>query len=266
MKKYLLLALSVCFCFLFISWGYVGHKTIGTIAENHLTPNAKTAVKSLLGDQSIADVASWADNVRNQPEYQYTGPWHYLEFTLGMNYEDFSKHVEGMDANNVYGAILKFEAELKSDTTSHAERIVALKFLIHFISDCHQPMHLSKAEDKGGNTVIVQFDGQDTNLHSLWDSKLIDHQGFTFDKMAKEYDTATPEQIKQWQSGSQMKWIFESYQIAGKIYAEVEKNNNKLDEAYYKANIPVVQERIEMAGIRLAGVLNSIFSSPIYNK
>jgi len=259
MKKYLLLSLSGCVCLVLISWGFVGHKTITTIAENHLTPRAKSAIKDLLGDQSIVDVASWADNVRSQPEYQYTGPWHYLEFTLGMNYDDFSKKVLSLDSNNVYAAIIRCEGELKSDTTSRLQRIIALKFLVHFIADCHQPMHLSKAEDKGGNLALVQFDGQDTNLHSVWDSRLIDHQGLTFDQMAKDYDTATPGQIKQWQSDSVMQWVFESYQVAGKIYADTEKKNNKLDEDYYKENIPIVQQRIEMAGIRMAGVLNEIF-------
>ena len=259
MKKYLLLGLSGCLCLVFISWGFVGHKTITTIAENHLTSKAKSAIKDLLGDQSIVDVASWADNVRSQPEYQYTGPWHYMEFTLGMNYDDFSKKVLSLDSNNVYAAIIKCEHDLKSDTTSRRYRITALKFLVHFIADCHQPMHLSKAEDKGGNLALVQFDGQDTNLHSLWDSRLIDHQALTFDQMAKQYDTATPEQIKQWQSDSVMQWVFESYQIASKIYADTEKKNNKLDEEYYKENIPIVQQRIEMAGIRMAGVLNELF-------
>ena len=259
MKKYLLSGAAGCLCLVFMSWGFVGHKTIATIAQNHLTEKAKSAVKDLLGDQSMADVASWADQVRSQPEFQYTGPWHYLEFTLGMNYQDFSKHVLALDSNNVYGAIIKFEGQLRSDTTSRPQRVIALKYLIHFISDCHQPMHLSKAEDKGGNLVTVSFAGQDTNLHGLWDSGLINHQGLTFDQMAKDYDTATPEQIRQWQGDNELQWVFESYQISSKIYADVEAKHNNIDEDYYKANIPVVQQRVEMAGIRLAGVLNSIF-------
>jgi hypothetical protein len=261
MKKNVLTGILAIATLALISWGAVGHKTIATIAENHLTPNAKGAVQALLGSESLADVASWADQVRSTPEYKYTSPWHYLEFTLGMNYEDFSKQVQSMDANNVYGAILKCEADIKSEQTTRQQKIEALKFLVHFVGDCHQPMHLSKSADKGGNMVQVQFDGKGMNLHSLWDSGLISKEGKNFDQMAKDYDTATPAEIRQWQAESPMQWIFESYQISSKIYADVERNNNKLDDAYYKANIPVVQQRIEMAGIRLAGVLNTLFAS-----
>jgi hypothetical protein len=105
----------------------------------------------------------------------------------------------------------------------------------------------------------LQFNGKGTNLHALWDSGLITTEGKTFDQMAKDYDTATPAQIKKWQSDSEMQWIFESYQISSKIYADMEANGHKPGDDYYLANIPVVQQRIEMAGIRLAGELNSIF-------
>jgi hypothetical protein len=98
------------------------------------------------------------------------------------------------------------------------------------------------------------------NLHSLWDSGLISKEGKTFDQMAKDYDNATPQQIAQWQKDAPMQWLWESYQFSTKICGDVEKNNN-LDDAYYQANIPVVQQRIEMAGIRLAGELNKIFAA-----
>jgi hypothetical protein len=124
-------------------------------------------------------------------------------------------------------------------------------------------MHVSRAEDKGGNTIQVQFDGRGTNLHSVWDSKLIDHSGLTYVQMAKQYDTATPEQIKQWQSDEIMKWLYESYEISSRLYKEVE-SNNKLDDAYYDAHMPIVKQRIEMAGIRLATVLNRCLKDGLY--
>lgn len=96
-------------------------------------------------------------------------------------------------------------------------------------------------------------------MHGLWDSGLINKEGKTYDEMAKDYDTVTSMQIKKWQSDAPMQWIFESYEAAGKIYADFDQSGNKLGDEYYKENIPVVHQRIEMAGIRLAGVLNSIF-------
>jgi len=178
---------------------------------------------------------------------------------LGYSFEQFSGEVKQQGADNVYGAIRHCEEQLKSNNTTNEEKTIALKFLVHFIGDSHQPMHVSRAEDKGGNSIQVQFNGKGSNLHSLWDSGLISREGKTFDQMAKDYDNATQQQIAQWQKDAPMQWLWESYQFSTKIYGDIEKSN-KLDDAYYQANIPVVQQRIEMAGIRLAGELNKIFA------
>jgi S1/P1 Nuclease len=252
MKKKLNAIFAVALAFILSSWGGAGHKTVATIAENHLTSEAKSSIKNLLGDQSIADIASWADEVRNQPEYKQTGPWHYVDLPLGYSYEQFATEVKKQGADNVYGAMLHCEEQLKSNLTPNEQKAIALKFLVHFVGDSHQPMHVSRAEDKGGNSIQVQFNGKGSNLHSLWDSGLINREGKTFDQMAKDYDTATPAEIQKWQS--------DSYQASTKIYSDVEKNNT-LDDEYYKANIPVIQQRIEMGGIRLAGELNKIFAA-----
>jgi len=121
-------------------------------------------------------------------------------------------------------------------------------------------MHISRKEDKGGNTIQVQFDGKGTNLHALWDSKLIDHEGLSEADIAKTYDTATPAQIKQWQSDSPMEWIWESYQISSELYAQV-KPGEDINDAYYQKYIPVIRKRIDQAGIRLAGELNKLFNN-----
>jgi len=257
MKKTLLSVLVIGALFL-ISWGGTGHKTVAKIAENHLTNNAKIAVKALLGDQSMADVASWADQLRNDPNYSNTGSWHYINAPAGLSYEDFSKTVKAQGPNNVYGALLKCEDDLQSKNTTLRQKSDALKFIIHFAGDMHQPMHVSRAEDKGGNTIQLQFDGKGTNLHSLWDSGLINREHQSFEQMAIAYDKATPAQIQQWQSQDPMQWAYESYQIAAQLYAAAEKDNQPGD-AYYQQYIPIVRQRIEMAGIRLAGILNAIF-------
>lgn len=264
MKKHLLLPL-IGLCLILISWGSIGHKTVANIAEAHLTPEAAANVRLLLGEQSMGDVASWADEVRNQPEYKSTAPWHYADVPLGLTYEDFDKAVKEQGSNTVYGAILKCEQDLKSRETTQAQKTIALKFLIHFIGDAHQPMHVSRPEDKGGNTIQVTFNGTTTNLHSLWDSGLINKQGQSIDQMTKADDTSTPAQIKVWQSQPAMQWLWESYQISTILYKEVEDDHGKLSEAYYDAHIPVVNKRIEIAGVRLAGTLNTILSGTMVN-
>lgn len=263
MKKtrYLLFVLSASFAL--ISWGFKGHQAVATIAENHLTAQAKAQVKELLGTQSLADVATWADEVRNEPAFKATGNWHFANLPLGLSFEQFSTEVKAQGEDNVYGAMQKARIVLTHSKSTKAQKIEALKFLVHFVGDAHQPMHISRKEDKGGNTIQVRFDNQGTNLHSLWDSKLIDYQGLSVVEMSKQYDKATPAEIKQWQNDLPIQWLWESYQISSKLYAEVEKNN-KLDEDYYRNHIGIIERRIDQGGIRLAGLLNDIYSGKLF--
>jgi hypothetical protein len=104
------------------------------------------------------------------------------------------------------------------------------------------------------------FDDRSTNLHSIWDTKLIDHERLSDDQIIKEYDKATDEQIKQWQNDDIITWLWESYQISSKLYAETGMSSN-LNEHYYASHIEIIHKRIDQAGIRLAGVLNNIFKN-----
>jgi len=258
MKKYVLLSLVLGISVCLISWGVTGHRTIGEIAERHLTPQAKAAVKGLLGHQSLADVSTWADEIRS--DHPETAPLHFINVPSGLSFADFKTQVETAAGGNVYKGILSAEHTLKDNEASHMQKVEALKFLVHFVGDMHQPMHVSHAEDKGGNSIQVTFEGNDTNLHSLWDSGLLEKQGLSYDKLADEFDHATSAQITKWQSDPVIIWAWESYQVSSILYTEVEASETKsFDKDYYDAHIPVVQSRIEKAGIRLAGLLNAIF-------
>jgi hypothetical protein len=263
MKRYGVYIILVAVAAVLISWGVVGHKTVATIAENHLTPRSQRVVKYLLGDTSLSDISSWADKILREPAYKNTAPQHYLNLPLGLSYAEFQKAVTGKSESNVYQAVGLNTSVLKDPKSTREQKAIALKFLVHCVGDLHQPMHISRKEDKGGNTIQVQYGGKGTNLHSLWDSKLIGTEGKGFEQMAIDFDNATPAQIKQWQSDPLMKWLWESYQISSKLYPEIEANN-KLSNLYYNKYIPTIHERIEMAGIRLAGLLNEIFASAAY--
>ena len=258
MKKQLLLASFICLCFAFISWGRTGHEAIALIAENHLTPQAKAAITELLNGQSLADVSNWADEVRDDPEFRSTSPWHYVNEPVGLSFDQFAMDVATSHKGNVYNALIRSEHVLSHTDNTLEKRVEALKFIIHLIGDAHQPMHVSRAEDQGGNLISIRFNKVQSNLHALWDSKLIDHQGLSYEQMAKSYDTASPRQIRQWQSDDMLKWLYESYQISTKLYAEMDQNKI-LDNTYYDQHIDIVKQRIAMAGIRLAGVLNDCF-------
>jgi hypothetical protein len=260
MKKFLLASLAAGITLVLISWGPLGHHIVGEIAENHLTPKAKMAVHQLLGHETLADVSSWADDIRSQE--QETAPWHFLNLPTGLSFNDFRKRVETMPAGNVYNAILSMEQTLKDSTAPKYKRVEALKFLVHFVGDAHQPMHVSRAEDKGGNSIAMAYNNEPTNLHAIWDSKILEQDGTNAGQLAAKYDHATPAQIKKWQSDPVIIWVWESYQISSLLYAEVDTmKTTNVGKDYYDAHITIVQQRLEKAGIRLAGVLNSIFAN-----
>lgn len=260
MKRNILITILIPVAILLGSWGVIGHQTVAKIAENNLNIRAKAAVKDLLPDESLTQISSWADQVRSQPEYRYTSSWHFLNLPDGLDYNSFTQTVKGLSGDNIYTAILKCGKTLSDPSSSRAQKVEALKFMVHLVGDAHQPMHISRAEDKGGNTIQVQFNGKGTNLHSLWDGKLLDAQGLTADEMATKFNKTNPAQILQWQKDPILKWLFESYQISSKLYAEVQ-SGNKLSEEYYTKHLPEVQLRLEQGGIRLAGILNEVLKN-----
>lgn len=255
MKKRTILSTGLAFAALgLISWGFKGHRAVATIAQKHLNANTAYVTASYLKGEQMEAVSTWADENRNPK----TAPWHYINLPLGLTRDAFVKAVQESD-NNVYTAILKTEATLKDANASIEAKNEALKYLIHLVGDAHQPMHVSRKEDKGGNTIQLRFENKGTNLHSLWDSKLIDKEGLSQEDIVKTYDTATPTDIKKWQRDGPIEWLWESYQITTELYANAKPGQN-IDELYYQKYIPVIRKRIDQAGIRLAGELNRLLA------
>lgn len=164
-------------------------------------------------------------------------------------------------AIRTYSALINAEHDLMNPSMSKEKKIEALMFVVHLVGDMHQPMHISRAEDKGGNTIQLNYNGKGTNLHSLWDSKLIETQGFTFQQIATSTKPSS-KQIARWQKDSQLRWAWESYQISSNLYAEVDAMKSRsINEEYYKKHMPVINQRIQQAGYRLAAVLNEIYKN-----
>lgn len=266
MKRLIVVLVFVISAFISISWGRLGHRTVGLIAAKHLTPKAQNAINDLLGGANLADIANWADEVRgNDPAYKSTGAWHYINLPIGLTKAQFEDQVRGMQQDNVYKEVVRIEQELTQPDLVKEQKVIDLKFLVHFIGDLHQPMHVSRAEDEGGNKIQVNYNDQGTNLHSLWDTRLLEHEGLTDDGLAAKIDLATPMQIKAWQSDPLIDWLWESYQISSTLYQEVDAMSNRtITDVYYQNHIGIAENRLEKAGIRLAGVLNQIFEDGPY--
>lgn len=254
------LLLGVCIAMI---WGGEGvHRTVAAVAGKHLLPDARRVVSVFLGGQKMTDVSNWAEDVGDQPAYRYTASWHLLNLPLGLGHDEFVKYVEGSNKGNIYTAILKSEEILKSDSASILARRDALKFLIHFIGDAHQPMLISRKEDNGGNTIQVKFDGRGANWHSIWDSKLNEYENLSDADLVNACNKATPYEIAKWQRDAPVEWLWESYQISSQLYQEAEAGKY-IDENYYRKWIPVIHKRIDQAGIRLAGELNRILKGQL---
>ncbi|MCI1188770.1 S1/P1 nuclease [Hymenobacter sp. DH14] len=248
------------------AWGVLGHRAVARIAENHLTPAARQQVSQILGWETMPLVSTWADELRADPQYKETAPWHYLNVASGLDFAAFVKQLNDpallapAAPTNAYTALLQARRDLKDPKKTADEKRVALKFLIHIVGDVHQPLHVGHAEDKGGNTIAVNWRAKDdSNLHSVWDTAILEYPGFTFTEMSATYDHATPAEIKQWQKDDITTWVFESYQLCTPIYAAA-ATNPKFDWHFYPTFGPVAQQQVLKAGIRLAGQLNELFA------
>jgi nuclease S1 len=242
-------------------WGRLGHRVAGKIAEGRLTPTAKAAVAALLEPgETLADVSTWADEVRR--DRRESGPWHYINIPITEPKYD-AKFVpkEGC----VVTKIDDFRKILADTSRPRIERQEALKFLVHFVQDMHQPVHVGHRDDRGGNDLQVQFFDRGSNLHSVWDSGLIEHANHTEAEWVESLSkTITPELADAWSKGGPPDWANESLEIARGAYRNPTDNTElkkgaKLGQPYQDTNLPLAERRVTQAGVRLAWILNTTF-------
>jgi len=239
------------------AWGVEGHRAVGRLAEHHLTRKAQREIQALLGTETVTLVSTWPDEILYPPtpEYKGTGPWHYVNTPGGLNHDQYIENLKSQTIPNAYKALQENITILKDKSKPKAERAVALKFVIHLVGDVHQPLHAGRLEDRGGNSIKLTYRGKETNLHSLWDSGLLDYQGLSYSEMGQQYDHVPASLRRQWQHDDIAQWLYESYQLCEQIYGEAAQNP-AYGWAYFPEHGPQVKQRIQQAGMRLAGVLN----------
>ncbi|MDB5090640.1 MAG: Nuclease [Mucilaginibacter sp.] len=243
-----------------IAWGAEGHRICGQIADSYLSPQARKAIKEILGNESIAITSNWADFIKSDPDYNYLSPWHYIDFdkvyTLP-EMQDFLAHDTKVDA---YAKLNFLIAELKKKDLSKENKLLYLRMLIHIIEDVHQPMHTAHTDDKGGNDFKVTWFNTPTNLHSIWDSQLIEFQQLSYTEYTNAINHTTLAQREEWQKTSIAQWLYESNQIAEKLYTEIKPGDTLNGYKYNFNHIDTLNNQLLKAGVRLAGVLNQLFS------
>jgi beta-galactosidase beta subunit len=246
------------------AWGQEGHEVVALIAASELSPTAKSQVEQLLGGDSVsamAGVSSWADQIRrDRPE---TGPWHYVDIEITSAGYDAARDCRN-DACVV--AQIKKDAAIVGDRAlAQPVRAEALRFLIHFVGDVHQPLHASDNHDRGGNEVRVVLNGERKNLHAVWDTDVVEALGDDPGTVAPALESQiTPEEKRQWSQGSVVDWANQSFQIAKtKIYPALPGTGGTdapviLPPDYAQRQAGITRTQLERAGVRLATLLNRV--------
>jgi len=239
-----------------LGWGREGHEVVAIIAERHLTARARERVRQILGPEgSLAAVSTWADEIR--PSRPGTAPWHYIDIPLNASAIDPARDCPNGDC--VTAAITRFVAVLRDTTSSPDAKSEALKFVVHFVADLHQPLHSADNHDRGGNDVHLVFFGANANLHSVWDTLLIERIDPDPDSYAKRLDSAlTDSNITAFENGTVEDWALESHAVAQKVaYGALPRGETLgLGADYFQTAAPAVDLQLQKAGIQLAFILN----------
>lgn len=257
---FILIVSALSFAHEVMAWGTTGHRVIAEIAERNLSCKAKRNVKKLLDNQHMSYWSNWADFIKSDTtgRWDNTHVWHFVNAPKGGTKEEYVNHIKGASQENLYSAVLYLKAILEDKKRTKDERREALIFLIHLVGDMHQPMHAGREKDRGGNFIKLTWFGQNTNLHSLWDSKLVDHEKYAYTEYATLLNVLTKKEKKAIQNGTIEDWLYDSHLVADKLYGMVEKGDELSYNYFYKVS-PLLNSQLQKAGLRLAKLLNDIF-------
>lgn len=249
------------------AFGADGHRIVAGIAENHLSENTAQALDAILGESDLGSLSLWPDQIRGKAKWKHTRYWHYINVADGAQLEGAVRSSKG----DVLSALEQSfrQLQLPNDKISDRERLETLAFFIHFAADIHQPLHVGRRSDRGGNLIGIQWSGKTrlTNLHWVWDSGLLKTAGLNVEDYIEKLDRAGEKQIQRWQQDSFLDWARESKMLRSQVYefgigvnpSAAGKKSRIITEDYINRNRPIVEKRLLMAGIRVAGQLNRLF-------
>jgi hypothetical protein len=245
------------------AFGADGHRIIIGIAENHLSKKTARAVESISAD--LPELALWPDKIRGIQAWKKSKYWHYINIADHEQFETAKRSSKG----DVLSALNDAYKQLKQPQLSDRERLQALSFFIHFAADIHQPLHVGRQDDRGGNSIGIKWPPKNRakNLHWVWDSGLIRISELSVEDYVARLDIVSEKQVQQWQQDSFLDWAKESKALRAQVYefglkippATIGKKPLSITADYINRNQPLIEKRLLMAGIRLAGKLNEIF-------
>lgn len=243
------------------AWGQLGHRVIGELAEQRINGKTRAEIELILGEEDIAEASTWADEQRSNPEAFWqdeAGPYHYVTVPPGTTYAK----VGAPERGDALSALAQFAATVRDPAASREDRALALRFIIHIVGDVHQPLHAGNGTDSGGNDVKVRWFGQETNLHSVWDSRMIEGQDLSY----TEYTSRLGRQIEAsdtiaWWEPNPEVWIGESTQLRDPIYPQAADGMPNLGYSYQYQHLATAELRLQQGGVRLAAYLDWLFAS-----
>ena len=242
------------------AWGQKGHRIIAKIAYDHLSRRARRNVDAVLGEQGMIYLANWADEIKSDTIYSNSYDWHFQDFPSGLTKQDIfsSRDRYPAEGGNMFRALDSLKQEIlnhKSEINPHT-----LRFLIHLSGDLYCPMHMAHMDDRGGNDVHMKWFGCDTRLHTVWDERLVESQGYSYTeyaaKLEREYEAfRKPLLGYQW---SEKELIWNTYQLTEQIYAYQPVWDGNTYHYIYRWRQPM-EYQLYVAGIRLAKLLNELY-------
>ena len=247
------LVISMFFAREVVAWGATGHRATGYIAEQYLKPRVKKKLAQVLQGESLAMVSTWMDEIRSDSLYTFTEDWHWTTIPDGQRYEDAEKNT--LDGKAIQ-QLERMVRELKSGKLDAKTEREYIKFLVHLVGDLHQPLHVGRPGDRGGNDVKVKWAGRDSNLHRVWDSDMIDDTRLSYTELANSFVKPDAVTLANWQRASIRDWAHESMTFRAQVY---DIGNGSLGYRYSYRNFSTAKLRLLQAGVRIAALLNDIY-------
>jgi len=257
-KEYIMRNTIILFVGLFIiqtnsfGWGHEGHCIVADIAQTQMNKNVIDSVTKYLGTMTFEQASNWMDDVRSNHSFDFMKPWHFIDIEKGQTYSPSAGD------KNCITELLKVMKELNNRSLLSYEQISTdIKILFHLIGDLHQPLHVGYGTDRGGNSIEVEFINKETNLHKVWDTEIIQYQSINTNSCINANSKLTNAEIKEIQKIDVIQWMNESRAYLDNVY---DFKDGIIDNNYIDKNTVVIEKQLFDAGLRLAAVLNQIFS------
>ena len=249
----LLVASNQCF-----AWGQLGHRVTGQIAETYLTDATKQQLATIMGPESLAESATYPDEMRSSPEVFWkktANPYHYVTLQDGEHYHQHDAPAVG----DAVTALMMYTKILQDKQSNQAQKQLAVRFIVHILGDLHQPLHVSAKvrDDQGGNKIKLKYFGRDSNLHKVWDSEIIDSLQLSYTEQSEMLlRRISTKDVNSWSTIDVGTWIHESAKLRETTYP----SSDELSYDYNFQHLPTIKLRLQQAGVRIGSYLNAVMS------